>query len=123
YAANAPIRTTTDANGYFQFTGLPKGNYAVFEVQPDGYIDSLDTPGTQGGIAFNVGETVPEAILEELTVSPNGDAIIRIALFTGEQSTQNNFSEVKTDSPFFFQPQPQFTPPFNPPTAIIITPP
>jgi hypothetical protein len=123
YAANSPIRVTTDANGFYQFTGLAKGNYAVFEVQPEDYIDSLDTPGTLGGVAFNTGETVPQFILETMEVAANNDAIVRIALFTGDNSVQNNFSEVVIEQPFFFQQPPQFVAPFNPPIALVITPP
>src|SRR5207247_1718407 len=45
-----PVRTVTDASGFYQFIGLPQGNYSVFEAQPNGYIDSRDTPGTTGGL-------------------------------------------------------------------------
>jgi len=34
--AGNPIETTTDANGYYQFTGLPPGLYSVIKVHPDG---------------------------------------------------------------------------------------
>ena len=33
--------TTTDANGYYEFTGVPVGNYTIVEVQPAGYASTL----------------------------------------------------------------------------------
>ncbi|CAN0488491.1 unnamed protein product, partial [Hapterophycus canaliculatus] len=48
------IRVTTDANGYYEFTGLrPTRSYSVYQTQPTDFIDSLDTPGTTGGLAVN----------------------------------------------------------------------
>lgn len=38
--------TTTDANGFYLFTGLPPGEYTIDEVQPTGWTDGIDTPGT-----------------------------------------------------------------------------
>ena len=40
---------TTDLNGGFTFTGLRPGTYRVVETQPAGYLDGIDTLGTQGG--------------------------------------------------------------------------
>jgi len=99
YAADQPIRVVTDANGDFLFTGLAAGNYAVFQIQPEGYIDSLDTPGSLGGIAINPSDTIPEFILQQLAdgVSHNDDAILRISLAAGQHSVNNWFSEVVTE--------------------------
>ena len=105
---DGPIRTVTDANGFYEFTGLRWGNYAVYEVHPDGYIDSIDTPGTRSGIAFNPGESVNPAISGLLVYNPNDDAIIRIVLFAGDSSEMNNFSELAT-----------FPPPPPPPEIIL----
>ncbi|HND53022.1 MAG TPA: SdrD B-like domain-containing protein, partial [Pirellulaceae bacterium] len=76
-----PIRVRTGADGSYEFKGL-RGHrsYAVFEVQPDGYFDGIDTPGTTSGIAFNPGAVVPQFVLETLSVSPGQDAIVRIPL-------------------------------------------
>ncbi len=41
--------TTTDLNGGFAFTGLRPGVYRVVETQPTGYLDGIDTLGSQGG--------------------------------------------------------------------------
>lgn len=90
-----PIRTTTDANGFYQFTGLLGGRqYAVYEIHPDGYVDSIDTPGTTHGQAFNVGQPVGQGTLEQLAEPPRNDAIVRIPLAIGQVSENNNFSEV-----------------------------
>ncbi|MEZ6092046.1 MAG: SdrD B-like domain-containing protein [Pirellulaceae bacterium] len=53
---DGPIRTVTDANGYYEFRGLNDGTYHVYQVQPDGYIDGLDTPGSSGGFAVNAAD-------------------------------------------------------------------
>ena len=122
YAVNSPIRSVTNQNGHFQFIGLPPGNYAVFEVQPAAYIDSLDTPGSAGGIAINPQANVDPAIIQLLSISPNNDAIIRIALFPGLNSVNNHFSEVRVVTPeiFFFPPPPPPAPPIVAAPLIII---
>ena len=51
-----PIRITTDANGFYEFEGLRPGTYHVYQIQPDDYIDGLDTPGSTGGVAVNQAE-------------------------------------------------------------------
>ncbi len=55
--------TVTDANGYYQFSGLRPGTYGVGEVQPVGYLDGLDTPGSAGGTAQNPGDMIMGAVL------------------------------------------------------------
>lgn len=95
------IEVRTDANGYFEFTGLRAGTYHVYEKQPDGYIDSLDTPGTTTGFAINRGEAVPASIMSliQLTdpqANPGTDAILAISVEAGQHSSANNFSEVQT---------------------------
>ncbi|MBK8959362.1 MAG: carboxypeptidase regulatory-like domain-containing protein, partial [Proteobacteria bacterium] len=72
--------TTTDANGYYEFTDLRPGTYAVTETQPGGYIDGKDTVGTAGGSnAVN-------------------DTLSAIVLVGGTNSVENNFGELKTAS-------------------------
>src|SRR5262249_36255086 len=81
-----PVRTTTDANGYYQFTGLPQGNYSIFEVQPKGYLDSRDTPGTTSGLAVNIGTLVSPLVVQTfaaLGVSFHNDAILQVPLAVG----------------------------------------
>lgn len=44
------VRTaTTDASGFYQFTGLRVGTYAITETQPSSYKDGKDTAGSLGG--------------------------------------------------------------------------
>lgn len=103
-----PITTVTDKNGYYEFTGLKPGRYTVLQSQPEGYRDSIDTPGTLGGLAINanmdlsalkssaltpgLGQVSP---LAELLIDPLNDAILAIDLTAGASAEQNNFSEVR----------------------------
>ncbi|WP_390620259.1 SdrD B-like domain-containing protein [Rubripirellula amarantea] len=41
--------TTTDALGNYQFDNLPPGTYQIFELQPDGYFQGGQKPGTGDG--------------------------------------------------------------------------
>lgn len=125
-----PIRTVTDSLGRYEFLGL-RGHrsYAVFEVQPDGYFDGIDTPGTTSGVAFNRGTLVPQSILQQLVVVPGDDAIVRIPLRYGEASQANNFSELRVVTappppvdPPPVDPPPPPTPPFPPPIPPITPP-
>ena len=55
-----PIAAVTDANGFYQFTGLQAGNYTVLEQLPDSassFIPGLITAGTSGGVPLNAGVT------------------------------------------------------------------
>ncbi len=99
--AGDTIEVQTDSSGFFVFSGLRPGTYHVYQQQPDGYIDSLDTPGTTTGFAINRGESVPTAILSliQLTdplANPGQDAILAISVEAGQNSRENNFSEVLT---------------------------
>lgn len=99
YPADEQIRTVTDERGFYEFKGLPKGNYAVYELHPAGYTDGIDTPGTTNGVAIN---PVPEdsddifieTVIQRLSKPPRNDAIVLIALPPGVHSQLNNFSEV-----------------------------
>jgi hypothetical protein len=75
-----PLTTTTDANGDYQFGDLPAGFYIVREVQPAGFVDGTDTPGSLGGVA---GQGAADA-----------DRITQITLPAGQNSVANNFAEL-----------------------------
>ena len=106
-----PITAVTDANGYYEFTGLYPGTYTVLEVHPDDYLDGIDTPGTNGGMAVNPHEELDAMTLSLLAVDPENDAIIRIPLAMGESATAYNFSEVRVR-----EIDPVIPPPSNPPS-------
>lgn len=106
-AGGNPITTTTDANGYYEFRNLRPGTYTIFEVQPDSYVDSLDTQGTTGGIVANRTTDLQPYFL---SIDHNYDTIALVAVGQGQTSVENNFSEVT----FASEPPPPPPPP-NPP--------
>jgi uncharacterized surface anchored protein len=69
----------TNAVGSFLFSSLRPGTYTLTETQPTGYLDGLDSAGTQGG---TVGD----------------DELSAIALGGGDQGAGYNFGEHLTDS-------------------------
>ncbi|NND99717.1 MAG: hypothetical protein HKN47_20555, partial [Pirellulaceae bacterium] len=102
--ADGPIRTTTDADGFYEFTGLRPGAYHVYQVQPKDYFDSLDTPGTNGGVAVNPADVVDDKdkiLIQTLAANdatnPHDDAILNVFLSAGDKSRSNNFSEILVD--------------------------
>lgn len=48
----------TDAAGFYRFANLAPGTYGLAEVQPEGYLDGRDTPGSAGGQAENPGDLI-----------------------------------------------------------------
>lgn len=118
--ADGPIRVVTAADGSYRFTGLRPGTYHVYQVQPSDFIDSLDTPGTTGGIAVNAADVVNDpqtlALIRTLSASPatnpGADAILNIALTAGGVSNNNHFSEILIVSPL--DPAPPIAPPILP---------
>ena len=101
-----PITTVTDADGFYRFDGLPPGIYAVYEKQPAGLFDGIDHPGTLSGVAINPNDADSLTVLTTLTVEPNNDAIVRIAVPAGGNSQENNFSEVLVQRPPILPPPP-----------------
>ncbi|MHB8972532.1 MAG: SdrD B-like domain-containing protein, partial [Pirellulaceae bacterium] len=91
---SGPLQAVTDAQGYYQFVGLPPGNYAVYEVHPARYRDGIDTAGTTSGIPFNVDSPQLRDLIRQLAKHPANDAIVQIPLLAGQSSLENNFSEV-----------------------------
>lgn len=102
------IVAVTDAQGYYEFRGLPPGVYDVIEVQPAGLADGLDTPGTTGGVAFNANAPIDAALREGRSDYPWDDALVSIPLGAGLASEENNFSELAVE-PL------DIVPPFDPP--------
>jgi hypothetical protein len=78
-----PRTTTTDANGYYEFTDLDPGTYTVRETQPANYLDGKDNAGTTGGTVVN---------------DAAEDQIQDIVLNGGDSSQNNDFGELKPAS-------------------------
>lgn len=114
------ITVTTDENGYYEFDFLEAGVYSVLQVQPEDYLDGIDTPGTGGGYAVNPFDAETLSKLEELGIivsELNNDAIIGIVLGEGAHAEYNNFSELSVKwTPEEEPPGPPGPPPpYNPP--------
>jgi serine-aspartate repeat-containing protein C/D/E len=121
---DGPLRAVTNSSGYYEFVGLPRGNYTVIQVHPAGFFDSIDTPGTTSGLAVNLNTTVSPLIVQRFAdqgVSFQFDAILQIPLGVGQSSTLNNFSEVKVTQ-IFIPPPPPPPPPPLPPEQLVIPP-
>ena len=73
----------TDINGFYKFTGLKADTYMIVEVQPSGWADGKDTPGTIDGV------TVGTATNDK----QNG-----VKLLYGDSGVEYNFGELKTVS-------------------------
>jgi uncharacterized repeat protein (TIGR01451 family) len=78
---NGPVSqtTTTDVNGFYQFTTLLPGTYAINETQPANYSDGKDSIGSQGGVQGN-------------------DVFSNINLAAGVDGVNNNFGELAPSS-------------------------
>ena len=108
-----PITTVTDANGYYEFTMLLPGIYSVVEIQPDGYIQGIDTAGSHGGMVVNKYAEVEPAVLSTLAVDTDGSAIVLVSIESGDAAVHYNFSEVLIEIEY----EPPDTPPIIPPDA------
>ena len=103
---SGPIVATTDENGFYQFVGLRPGSYHLYQLQPEGFIDGLDTAGTTGGIPINqadLRDDPNEIIVQQLSANeatdPGEDAILNVSLIGFQSSENNNFSEIIIETP------------------------
>ncbi|MEM9826619.1 MAG: SdrD B-like domain-containing protein [Planctomycetota bacterium] len=119
YYDGPTIEVFTDASGRYVFTGLRPGSYSVYQSQPDGVIDGLDTAGSTGGFAANPADALTDEqaiVIQTLSASddtdPGTDAILNVLLVPGGQSVENNFSEIVVTAP---PPPPPPPPPEDPP--------
>lgn len=71
------LDAVTAGDGGYTFTGLRPGDYRIVETQPAGYLDGIDSVGTQGGTA---GDDWIDVLL------PAGGATV---------GTENNFGELQ----------------------------
>jgi len=118
------ITVTTNANGYYEFSGLrPGATYSVYQVQPDEWIDSLDTAGTSTASAVNVADlpsasTGIQTLVNQLSANPatdpKFDAILNLLVAPGQVVTNNNFSEIVIEPPPELPPPPEAPPTPNP---------
>jgi serine-aspartate repeat-containing protein C/D/E len=115
-AHGKPIVTTTNANGYYEFTMLRPGIYSVVQTQPAGYISGIDTAGSNGGLVVNRYVSIDPAILSTLAVDPKGSAIVRISIMPGDAAVEYNFSEVLVTRDPPTPPPPSPPQPPTPPT-------
>ncbi len=75
--SNGPVSktATTDANGFYQFTNLNPGTYAIAQAQPANYFDGQAAIGSQGG-------------------TTGADLLSNINLAAGVDGVNNNFGEL-----------------------------
>ena len=109
------ITTTTNANGYYEFDGLPPENYGIREIQPSDYENGINTVGTWAGLAQNSsipngfaqnpGSPLDPTRLATLAGNDPTDLIFMVNLNYGEHAANNNFSEV------LYAPKPPDVPP------------
>ncbi|OYP33203.1 hypothetical protein CGZ80_18395 [Rhodopirellula sp. MGV] len=92
----------TDQDGVFQFKGLRPGTYVLSQTQPsdDGLQDSIDTPGTTGGLAVNEADEYSEfqtQWIRSVVPQGNSDTILGVHVSPGQVSNENLFSEVRVN--------------------------
>ncbi|QIF03840.1 SdrD B-like domain-containing protein [Roseimicrobium sp. ORNL1] len=72
---------TTDGTGAYSFTNLRPGDYVIEETQPAGFLDGIDTPGTNGA-----------------SLGLLNDRIAVSFSIANNNSTDNNFGELRPSS-------------------------
>ena len=82
------VTVTTDNQGEFVFQSLQPGTYEIFETQPGGYYDGMETPGTAAGSAAM------------------DDVISGIVLTPGTQAVDYFFGEIQIPPPIVIPPEP-----------------
>jgi hypothetical protein len=87
------LTTQTGSDGSYLFAALRPGSYHIHETQPAGYLDGLDTIGSQGGVSTN-------------------DDFFIAALATSTNGIHNNFGEQLVPPPVTVP----LSPPPPPPT-------
>lgn len=111
----------TDSDGQYVFAGLRPGTYTIFQTQPVGLTDSIDTPGTTGGFAVNAADQYDDAqqlLIASIEGTETFDALLGVSVVGGGQSEDNNFSEVKIE--IVLPPvEPPVEPPVVPPVAYL----
>ncbi|MEX0586296.1 MAG: SdrD B-like domain-containing protein, partial [Pirellulales bacterium] len=111
----AGLVAATDARGYYEFRNLRPGAYSVYETHPEGFIDSLETAGTTGGVALNRTSTGGRPIILR---DARFHAIVLIS--ASRDSLENNFSEVRTEPGDFVLPR--IVPVIPPPPLTVVIP-
>jgi len=108
----------TDANGYFQFLGLSAGTYHLYQEQPLGWFDGMDTPGPLASYSINP-EDQPwsdaqsrllEILQRQPGTDPGSDGILVISLGPADRSENHWFSEVRVEQESLAPPQPMRLP-------------
>ena len=122
------LKVKTDARGFYSFSGLRRGTYSVYEFQPQGYLDGVDSGGRveseivtlsfSPAVALNQSDPRSHETLSRLEDAPDFDVVTSIRMPAGAKSELNNFSEVlvqqnpeKTIIPWLFVPE--FAPPIE----------
>src|SRR5262249_11778841 len=74
------IDATTDANGFYSFTGLQAGSYTIERPQPSGYTSGQSSAGMVDGSTDGFVDS--------------GGNITDIVLGTGDEGTEYDFAEL-----------------------------
>jgi serine-aspartate repeat-containing protein C/D/E len=126
------IIVTTDGDGYFEFRGLKPGTYHIYQRQPIGFADALDTAGSTGGFPINPEDAIDDLDIQRMlnvlrsnpNTDPRNDAILSVTVLAGDFSIENNFSEVRLGKSTPPPPPPEDpVPPIDPPKPPFVPPP